>query len=730
MSYLSLYRRYRPQRFDEVLGQDHVTTALRNAVRTSKVSHAYLFSGPRGTGKTSSARILAKALNCTDLRDGEPCGECASCVAVVAGASMDVFELDAASNNGVDAMRDLVGRANLGTPGRRKVYIVDEVHMLSTAASNALLKTLEEPPDHVVFVLATTDPQKVLPTIRSRTQPFEFRLLSTALLASHLTQVAEDAGLEVSAADIEVVARRGNGSARDALSALDQAAAAGGVDASAQPVDELVSAIGTRDTGSALVAIDRAAQNGRDPRQLARDLIESLRRAFLAHLAPSLVEAGPDPQGAPTVTAAQATRAIEALGECLVAMRDSIDPRIDLEVAIVRLTRPELDTSLAAIVERLERLERQERPPASNLASPTLHQNRPAEATSDGGAATTESSGSASAGLPGTGSRLAGTRAAGSPPEVPRPAGPISGGESAGGVAAAARAALEGAPMKRPAAPTASASPPPLSPRPPALAAPAVSGAAVSGAAVSGAAELSAPIGVVASGPVASESVVSGPTLSAPPALVASGTAASRPASPVLTVPAIGSLASPPTDGSSTVTTEMTDLRALWAEVIPSLPRQKALFAPGRVISTTDASITIGFPNDMHRARCADRMADVQVAVEARAGRPISLEFVVDPGAVPEPAELFAPPPEDEPGERRASPLRVSASAEARATLQSAGPMRKGGTVSSGPRDPREGFEDVDTNDLRDATDAGIGSTLEQFTRAFPGATLVNDDRG
>src|SRR5579883_979909 len=201
--YQSLYRRYRPQRFDEVRGQDHVAMALRNAVRSERVGHAYLFSGPRGTGKTSTARILAKALNCTNLQDGEPCGACESCVSVQAGVSLDVMELDAASNNGVDAMRDLVGRAALASPGRRKVYIVDEVHMLSVAASNALLKTLEEPPSHVVFVLATTDPQKVLQTIRSRTQAFEFHLLGPDLLTSLLVDVNDRAGLQLGPETLE-----------------------------------------------------------------------------------------------------------------------------------------------------------------------------------------------------------------------------------------------------------------------------------------------------------------------------------------------------------------------------------------------------------------------------------------------------------------------------------------------------------------------------------------------
>src|SRR6266508_2368940 len=220
MAHQSLYRRYRPRRFGELRGQDHVVRVLRNAVRDDRVGHAYLFSGPRGTGKTSAARILAKVLNCERPVDGEPCCECPSCLAVEAGTSYDVHELDAASNNGVDAMRDLIDKASLGTPGRSKVYILDEVHMLSKAAEAALLKTLEEPPPHVVFVLATTDPQKISPTIKSRTQHLDFRLLPAEVLAEHVRYVIADAGLDVPDAVVDAVVRQGAGSARDTLSAL------------------------------------------------------------------------------------------------------------------------------------------------------------------------------------------------------------------------------------------------------------------------------------------------------------------------------------------------------------------------------------------------------------------------------------------------------------------------------------------------------------------------------
>jgi len=338
----ALYRRFRPQRFAELVGQEHVRQALVNAVRNGTVGHAYLFSGPRGTGKTSTARILAKALNCASPVDGEPCDQCPSCREITAGSSLDVFELDAASNNGVEAMRELVAKAALGTPGRTKVYIVDEVHMLSTAAANALLKTLEEPPPHVVFVLATTDPQKVPATVRSRTQHFAFRLLPPEELAALLRAVRDKAGLAVPDEALEAAVRLGRGSARDSLSALDQLAAGGEPDESRAQVEEVLGALAEQDPVAALTALARAFAAGLDPEHLARDLVAWCRQAFLAGVAPDLVEVvGAERQVAVGLVERLGTprvvRLLEGLGRALVAMRDAPDPRAHLEVAVVDL---------------------------------------------------------------------------------------------------------------------------------------------------------------------------------------------------------------------------------------------------------------------------------------------------------------------------------------------------------------------------------------------------------
>lgn len=362
MATQSLYRRYRPRRFSELRGQEHVVRALRNAVINDREGQAYMFSGPRGTGKTTSARILAKVLNCARPVDGEPCCECDSCLAVERGTSYDVHELDAASNNGVDAMRDLIEKASLGTPGRHKVYILDEVHMLSKAAEAALLKTLEEPPPHVVFVLATTDPQRVSETIRSRTQHLQFHLLPIDVLEQHIRWLAADAGIELSDAALQAVLRQGGGSARDTISALELVAASGGEAPEITPLDEFVEAFIEHDPGRALAVVAHAVQQGGDPRTLTEEIIRHLRDCFLALMAPELVQLPAQREAEVTsqatrLGAAAIVRSMERLGEMLVEMRHAPDPRLLLEVALVQLTHDAASSDLHTLMARLERLE-------------------------------------------------------------------------------------------------------------------------------------------------------------------------------------------------------------------------------------------------------------------------------------------------------------------------------------------------------------------------------------
>jgi len=392
VAYQSLYRRYRSKTFAEVLGQPHVTTALKAAVAEGRYGHAYLFSGPRGTGKTSTARVLAKALNCENLTDGEPCGTCESCVAIEGGKSFDLHELDAASHNKVDDIRDLISKVQLGSPGRTKVYILDEVHMLSSGAENALLKTLEEPPDHVVFVLATTEPQKVVPTIRSRTQHFEFHLLPADVLAEHVRSVIADAGLGVGDEAVDYVLRQGGGSARDTLSALDLVAAAGGLPEGTDTAEALVRAIGAQDSAQAIAAIQQGLELGREPRTIGEDTLDLLRNAFLASMGAPLIHLNDRATAiaeelASELGPAALTRSLEAIGQTLVEMRQAPDPRIPLEVTLLRLTRHAAGDAAApatesggdgALVARVEALE-------ARIAALEGHQSIPAATGDDGG---------------------------------------------------------------------------------------------------------------------------------------------------------------------------------------------------------------------------------------------------------------------------------------------------------------------------------------------------------
>ena len=593
MSYQSLYRRYRPTRFSEVRGQEHLVAALRNAVTEDRLGHAYLFSGPRGTGKTSTARILAKVLNCENPAAGEPCCVCDSCLSIDAGTSFDVHELDAASNNGVDAIRDLISSASLATPGRYKVYILDEVHMLSTAASNALLKTLEEPPSHVIFVLATTDPQKVLPTIRSRTQHFEVHLLSAADLEGLVDHVVADAGLELSPEGRAYVLRVGAGSARDTLSALDRVVAAGGIPDSEDAVDELVEALCERDTGRALIAVEGALSRGRNPRVLGEALIARLRDVFLASVGADLSRLTDTDRARATeqgrrLGAAGATRALESLGEAFVGIQDALDPRIPLEVALVRLTRDDADVSLSSLADRISRLERGGVVAAVDPALASPGPARPTAPPPPVANDDTDDEHADASPMPPAGSR---------PADVAR--------QELARRSGADESARPGRPAPRPAAGR------PARPSRPG-AAPAASASAPSTPAAP-----KAP----APEPIAHDA----PTDTAPPA---------EPAEPV--APSAPAPAPAPTGGTMPA---LVDLTRIWSDtLLPALPQKsRARFSGGHWVDVVDGVAVFGLPNEPHATRCEELRPEVESVLSAHFGTAVPIRLVVD-GSAPDPS--------------------------------------------------------------------------------------------
>jgi DNA polymerase-3 subunit gamma/tau len=380
MDYQALYRKYRPQRFDEVIGQDHVTRTLSREIVEGKLAHAYLFAGPRGTGKTTSARLLAKSLNCTDLQpNGEPCNVCTSCSDIKGGRSLDVIELDAASHNKVEDIREI--RMNVGTVaaagGARRIYILDEAHMLSRAAGNALLKTLEEPPEHVIFVLATTEPYKMLDTIRSRAQRFDFHPVPAEVLIDYLEVISEKEGYTPEAEGLAMVASHARGSVRDALSLLEQVAALGDGKVEAATVaralgladreafGRLAEAVAAQDAPAGLALVAQLASQGADLRRFVAEALEFFRGIFLAQYAPSLEELVDDSRDtveewkrqAGRLSPGEVLRSIDQLAEALVDLRQGREERLVVELSVLRLTRPEAVADAASLDVRMARVE-------------------------------------------------------------------------------------------------------------------------------------------------------------------------------------------------------------------------------------------------------------------------------------------------------------------------------------------------------------------------------------
>ncbi|HKG04317.1 MAG TPA: DNA polymerase III subunit gamma/tau [Conexibacter sp.] len=493
----SLYRRHRPRTFDEVVGQTHVVRTLRNAVERGKVHHAYLFVGSRGTGKTSMAKILAACLNCEHGPTVTPCGVCDSCVSIASATSLDVIEMDAASNNSVDDIRDLRDRVGYApVSGRNKIYILDEAHMLSPQAWNAFLKTLEEPPPHTIFVLATTEANKVLPTVVDRCHRFDFQRPTVEEIGGVLRRVADQEQIGIPDAALALVARHATGSFRDALGTLEQLTTYGGVDGGEITVEEVLAVLGVadaealfgavdavvaHDARAALLAVARLAESGRDAGQLVRELEAHARELLAVQVlgeVPAELRLTPERDAR---LAAQATalgrqdvvRLLDLLSDALEALASGAQARIQLELALVKAAAPEIDPSARALLARIDRLEMQLADGASAApATVSAPAAAPAQAPPTPAAQPSPDAPSPSAADPilhaEPASALPPTPAAG--PEPPAPAAPAGGAETAPSPPPVANGAASGlAPMT--AAAVAAAAPPEPAPAEPAPAA-------------------------------------------------------------------------------------------------------------------------------------------------------------------------------------------------------------------------------------------------------------------
>ncbi|MEU1849162.1 DNA polymerase III subunit gamma and tau [Streptomyces sp. NPDC019990] len=515
MSSLALYRRYRPETFAEVIGQEHVTDPLQQALRNNRVNHAYLFSGPRGCGKTTSARILARCLNCEQGPTPTPCGECQSCqdLARNGPGSIDVIEIDAASHGGVDDARDLREKAFFGPArSRYKIYIIDEAHMVTSAGFNALLKVVEEPPEHLKFIFATTEPEKVIGTIRSRTHHYPFRLVPPGTLRDYLGEVCQKEDIPVEEGVLPLVVRAGGGSVRDSMSVMDQLLAGAAEDGvtyamatallgytDGSLLDSVVEAFATGDGAAAFEVVDRVIEGGNDPRRFVADLLERLRDLVILAAVPDaaekgLIDAPADviermQAQAGTFGAAELSRAADLVNEGLTEMRGANSPRLQLELICARVLLPAAYGDERSVMARLDRIERgvnfssqgpSGMPAMGYVPGPEGH--GAAAAAAPGGAPVPPGGGPAAAraavrtsgapgagGAPGTGGGGGGAAAAGgghaaaAAPGGHAPAQDASGGPDASGASAHAPAASE---------PPAGSGPPPARQAPPAQSAP------------------------------------------------------------------------------------------------------------------------------------------------------------------------------------------------------------------------------------------------------------------
>ena len=615
----ALYRKYRPQIFEDVVGQEHIERTIKNAIAQDKVSHAYLFTGPRGTGKTTTARLLAKALLCEKGPTAEPDGTCEDCEMIAAGEHPDVYELDAASRTGVENVREeIIGRVQFApTRGRYKVYIIDEVHMLSTAAFNALLKTLEEPPSHVVFILATTDPQKVPETIHSRCQRFDFRRISTEAMVSRLGAICTAENVEFEGEALELIAHRAEGGMRNALTSLEQLIAfgdgavtmevaermLGAVDST--DLADIVRTIGARDAAACFRWVAEYVETGADMAQFVANLAEHMRNMYV------MAVAGPEvvldvseatrrelSEELPLFGVDRLARLLGVLGDVAGELKTSTNPRLTFEIALTRMVRPDADVTLEALAERVETLERQLAGASVVAAAPVV----PAGAALVGGDLGRPSAPS--------GSASSGSHSAVLAEGGPRPA-PTEGIASTATPVATAPAAV--APASAATAPAAVA---------PAGANPAAAAPAGSSPVGGDLGRPSAPAGSAPrdsqSVPLAEGGPVSAPTegvapTATPVAVAPAPSTASAPA-PAPSAPAAAGSLSPEIVATLS---NMAALQRLWAGVLASLKKSKAAYGvlfmnTKAVFDAAAGALLIEFPAENDFAFRAVQKPDVQ----------------------------------------------------------------------------------------------------------------------
>ncbi|MFC5267370.1 DNA polymerase III subunit gamma and tau [Kribbella qitaiheensis] len=632
---LALYRRYRPENFSEVIGQDHVTVPLRNALSNNRVNHAYLFSGPRGCGKTTSARILARAINCEKGPIAEPCGVCKSCTDLARGGpgSIDVIEIDAASHGGVDDARDLRERAFFSpVESRYKIYIIDEAHMVSTQGFNALLKLVEEPPPHLKFIFATTEPDKVIGTIRSRTHHYPFRLLPPKLLADYMATLCEAEGVTIAPAVLPLVVRAGAGSVRDSLSVLDQLI--GGADSDGVTyqlavqllgftpdslLDACVDGFAAHDSKAVFETIEKVIETGQDPKRFAEDLLRRLRDLVILSAVPNavasgLIEAAED-QGerlqtqAAGIGPAELTRAADIVAAGLLEMRGATAPRLQLELICAKVLLPGADDSTNGIQARLDRMERRltisGAPAGTAPAAPSPQPQATPQAQTP------------PASQPSAPARPQTPDLSHAPDQSQAPSQPQAAGRQQAPAGGRSQSASQSAP--------------------PAAQAPVDNSGSRSGA--------------WGDEPAPSSAQSSGrSTASAPSTPAASAPAPSAPSAPAPSAPAPSAV--PASSGS----VGLADVRRLWPEILEAVKAKRRfawimLSQNAQVIAIDEQTLTLGLVNAGARESFARSGSDeiLRQAMIDTIGLNRRVEAVVDPSSDPGAAPPAAPPPPSSP---------------------------------------------------------------------------------